>query len=62
MADSYESVMNFGISAHYSPNVGEGEFCELRHIGVLRSSHKASEDGIMLVVERDALPGRQEYG
>ena len=23
MADSYESVMNFGISAHYSPNVGE---------------------------------------
>jgi hypothetical protein len=40
MADSYESVMNFGISAHYSPNVGEEEFCELRHDGVLRSSAK----------------------
>jgi hypothetical protein len=30
MAYSYESVMNFGISAHYSPNVGEEEFCEVR--------------------------------
>src|SRR5829696_6017450 len=47
MADNYESVMNFGISAHYSPNVREGEFSELRHNGVLGSSHKASEDGIM---------------
>jgi hypothetical protein len=37
MADSYESVMNFGISAHYSPNVGEGEFFELRLCRVLRS-------------------------
>jgi hypothetical protein len=29
MADSYESVMNFGISAYYSPNVGEEEFSEV---------------------------------
>jgi hypothetical protein len=30
MADSYESVMNFGISAYYSPNVVEKAFSEVR--------------------------------
>jgi hypothetical protein len=31
---------------------------ELRNDGVLRSSHQASEDGNMLVVERNGPPGK----
>jgi hypothetical protein len=36
----------------YSPYCVEGDFCELRVDGVLRSSHRAPDDGIMLVKER----------
>src|SRR5215210_4457668 len=36
----------------YSPECVEGGFCELRRHGVLRSSHLAPVDGIMLVIER----------
>ena len=43
----------------YSPECVEGEFSEfeLPIYGVLGSSHKASEDGIMLVVKREDPPG-----
>jgi hypothetical protein len=38
--------------SHYSPQCVEGEFCELRHYGVLRSSTPGFGSGIMLMVER----------
>ena len=33
----------------YSPKCVEVEFCELRHNGVLRSSHQAGVDGSMRI-------------
>src|SRR5215208_2262295 len=40
-------------SCTYSPECVEGEFCELRVDGVLRSSHQVLGGGIMPMVERD---------
>src|SRR5918993_4659399 len=39
------------IPNHYSPTFGEGEFCELRVDGVLRSWLRGSSGSSMLVVE-----------
>jgi hypothetical protein len=33
-----------------------GAFCELRLLGILRSSHRAGGSGIMLIVERVSPP------
>ena len=38
------------------------DFCELRHNGVLRSSHQTWSSGIMLVVEGVVPPQRRTWG